>query len=115
MCWLVAGFCGRQGAQQSQPGRWREAHFLPLMDSYHLVQPPLLERWGARSRTALDAGTTALASVRDRHPASRVSCRLPQLRGGGEEATMSFSRKKSNLLTFAVAKSGVSFVDRRNN
>ena len=74
---------------------------------------PLLETRGARSWAALRRGhKCAGRSVR------QAACQEVQLlparpRGGGEEAAVSFSRKKSNPLTFAVAKSGVSFVDRK--
>lgn len=49
----------------------------------------------------------------DKRPPGRLGRRLPSPRGGGQEASVPFSGKKPNPLTFAVAKSGVSFVDRK--
>lgn len=46
-------------------------------------------------------------------PCQRGQLLPAQPRGSEERTPVSFSRKKSNPLTFAVAKSGVSFVDRK--
>lgn len=92
-------------AQSAEPGSGRGAGGLPSFPS---------DAPRASGAATCPAGWGALGgSVCDRRPAGGLGRHLPSPRGGGQEATMPFSGKKPNPLTFAVAKLGVSFVDRK--
>lgn len=127
-CRPSAGLCGslwpgvgKALLREPGPGCWREALFIYCrqIDSVWWQQAPPREMGNTVLGQPSDAGTYIGQCVCYRRPpqggweGGGAFAACPAHVDPGEAASVIHSRRKSNPLTFGVAKLGVSFVDKK--